>query len=83
MAPRKGLTEIDDVKTKDDEFLRVKEAAKLLGIAPNTLRQWGATQKIPEYRHPANNFRLYKRSELEELVAEIEKSRTGPPGKPR
>jgi len=71
------------VKTKDDEFLRVKEAAKLLGIAPNTLRQWGAARKIPEYRHPANNFRLYKRSELAAIVARIEQSRVEPTTKPR
>ena len=71
------------MKTKDDEFLRVKEAAKMLGVAPNTLRQWGATRKIPEYRHPANNFRLYKRSELEAFIARIEQSRVGPTKKPR
>lgn len=71
------------MKTKDDEFLRVKEAAKLLGVAPNTLRKWGGAGKIPEYRHPANNFRLYKRSELEAFIARIDRSRTGPQVKPR
>jgi predicted site-specific integrase-resolvase len=35
-------------------YLRVKEAAKLLGVSPNTVRAWGAAGKIPEYRHPAN-----------------------------
>ncbi len=49
-------------------FVTVKEAAKLLDVAPNTVRAWGATGKITEYRHPANNYRLYKRRELEKLV---------------
>ncbi|MGZ3396910.1 MAG: helix-turn-helix domain-containing protein, partial [Isosphaeraceae bacterium] len=49
---------------KPDEYLRVKEAATLLGVSPNTIRSWGGEGKIPEYRHPINRFRLYKRAEL-------------------
>ena len=66
------------MKTKNDEFLRVKQAAAMLGIAPNTVRKWGALGKIPEFRHPVNTYRLYKRSDLEELVAQVEQSRTQP-----
>ena len=36
-------------------YLRVKEAAEFLGVAPNTVRSWGQAGKIPEYRHPVNN----------------------------
>jgi DNA (cytosine-5)-methyltransferase 1 len=46
-------------------FVRVKEAAAILDVAPNTVRAWGAAGRIPEYRHPINNYRLYKRDELE------------------
>ena len=58
-----------------DEFLRVKEAAKLLGVSPNTIRAWGGEGKIPEYRHPINRFRLYKREELQGVLRAIEQSR--------
>ena len=38
----------------------------------------GAAGKIPEYRHPANDYRLYRREELENLLRQIEASRTAP-----
>lgn len=52
-------------------FLRVKEAAELLDVSPNTVRAWGASGKIPEYRHPVNKYRLYKRAELERLLRRV------------
>lgn len=56
---------------REEGFLRVKEAAKLLGVAPNTVRAWGAAGKIPEYRHPANNYRLYRQGDLDKLLAKL------------
>jgi len=47
----------------------------MLGVAPNTLRNWDRTGKIHVYRHPINNYRLYKRSDLEALLATIERPR--------
>jgi excisionase family DNA binding protein len=63
------------VLATSSEYLRVKEAARLLGVCPNTIRAWGGEGRIPEYRHPINRFRLYKRKELEEVLAQIEQSR--------
>lgn len=60
-------------------YLRVKEAAALLGVSPNTVRAWGADGKIPEYRHPVNNYRLYRRAELEQILKEVEESRSAAP----
>ncbi len=59
---------------KLDEFLRIKEAARYLGVSPNTLRNWGRSQKINEHRHPVNNYRLYKKSELQRLLRKLEQS---------
>ncbi len=50
------------------EFVTIAEASKLLGVAPNTLRSWGAHGKIEEYRHPMNNYRLYRLDDLQSLV---------------
>ncbi len=53
-------------------FVSVKEASEILDVAPNTVRAWGAGGKITEYRHPANNYRLYKKAELEKLLKEVD-----------
>ncbi|MEX1223676.1 MAG: helix-turn-helix domain-containing protein [Pirellulales bacterium] len=71
---------------KQSGYLRVKQAAQLLGVSPNTVRAWGADGKIPEYRHPVNNYRLYKQEELEQILEKLERSRsseTHGPGKRR
>ena len=57
-----------------ETYVKVREAAKILGVAPNTVRSWGATGKIPEYRHPANGYRMYKRTDLDKLIQELEGS---------
>ncbi len=61
---------------REGGYVRVKEAAQLLGVSPNTVRAWGADRKIPEYRHPVNNYRLYKRKDLEKVLRQLEKSVT-------
>ena len=53
---------------KLDGYLRIKEAAEYLGVSPNTLRNWGRSEKIIEHRHPVNNYRLYKVSDLDRLL---------------
>lgn len=63
------------IMSRDRALIRVKEAAELLEVSPNTIRAWGASGKIPEYRHPVNNYRLYKRNELEGLMKRLDESR--------
>lgn len=58
------------------EYLRIKEAAEYLGVAANTLRNWEAAGKISVYRHPVNNYRLFKVNELDKLLRKTEQSRT-------
>jgi excisionase family DNA binding protein len=58
---------------KLDGYLRIKEAAEYLGVSPNTLRNWGRGGRISEHRHPVNNYRLYKVSELDRLLTRTAK----------
>ena len=53
---------------KLDGYFRIKEAAEYLGVSPNTLRNWGRDGKIAEHRHPMNNYRLYKKTDLTRLL---------------
>lgn len=53
------------------KFLTVKEAAETLGVSPNTVRAWGASGKLPEYRHPLNNYRLFKQTDVERIRLKI------------
>jgi DNA (cytosine-5)-methyltransferase 1 len=56
------------------EYMTIKDAAEYLGVTPNTLRNWGVAGKITEYRHPINNYRLYKPEDLERLLANVKTS---------
>ena len=60
---------------KIDEYLTIKEAARFLGVAPNTLRAWGARGKIPMHRNPINDYRLFRINDLQKLLAKVERSR--------
>ena len=59
---------------KLDGYLRIKEASEYVGVSPNTLRNWGRDGRIQEHRHPVNNYRLYKKTDLEGLLKKTEKS---------
>jgi excisionase family DNA binding protein len=65
------LTEADNSETpKLSEYLTVKEAAEYLGVSASTLRNWDRQGKLKPYRHPVNDYRLYERKRLEELLNE-------------
>ena len=68
---------------KLDEYVRIAEAAEYLGVHHNTLRNWGRNGGIPEYRHPVNNYRLFKVSDLDKLLRKTEQSVTKKTRKPR
>ena len=58
---------------KLSDYLKTADAAVVLGVSPNTIRNWGREDKIPEHRHPINNYRLYRRQDLEGLLKLLQK----------
>lgn len=63
---------------KQDEYLQIADAAEYLGVCKNTLRNWGQAGKLTEYRHPVNNYRLYRTKDLDKL-----RQRIASPSKPK
>ena len=57
----------------DKRYLTIIEAAEFLGVTAQTLRNWDKESKFKPYRHPINNYRLYKKSELDKLLTKIKK----------
>lgn len=57
------------------QYLTIKEAADVLGVAPLTLRNWDKKGKLIAYRHPINNYRMYRLDQIELLLRQTELSR--------
>ena len=51
-----------------NDLLSVSEAASFIGVSASTIRNWDRTGKLKAIRHPMNNYRLYKRRQLEDLL---------------
>lgn len=49
-------------------LLSVKEAASLLGVTPLTLRNWDKSGKLNAMRHPMNNYRVYRKADIDKLI---------------
>lgn len=57
--------------SKKVEYLTVKDASKILGVTPVTLRRWDNAGKLKAKRHPINNYRIYDPVEIETLRKSI------------
>ena len=54
------------------KYLKVKEVAELLDVIPLTLRNWDKSGKLKAYRHPINNYRIYRPEDIELFLRKIE-----------
>ena len=57
---------------KIGDYIMIEEAAVLLGVTPNTLRNWEKMGKIKVYRNPLNKFRLYRLKDLHDILDSIQ-----------
>lgn len=53
------------------EYVKVAEAAKILGVSQGTVRTWAEAGKIPMQKNPANGYRLFRRDDLLEFLDKI------------
>jgi len=56
---------------KISDYLTIKKAAQFIGVHPTTLKNWEKSGKLVSYRHPQNNYRLYRKTDLEALLLSI------------
>lgn len=59
----------------ENKFITIKKTAEILGVSQLTLRNWDNNGKFPAGRHPISNYRVYKVSDIEQLLSEMEVGR--------
>ncbi len=59
-----------DAAGRRDDYLIVSKAAEILGVSTGTLRNWDREGKLKAERNPVNRYRMYRRRDLERLLAE-------------
>ncbi len=72
-------TEVENLR----DFLRISEAAEYLGVSKNTLRNWTNAGKIAVHRHPVNDYRLFKKEELDALLQQLQEPPSSRNRKPK
>lgn len=55
----------------NSKFVQIKEASEMLGVSKLTLRNWDNNGKLLSYRHPINNYRIYKTEDIHRLLKKI------------
>ncbi len=50
------------------EYVKTAEAAEILGVSQTTLRKWAQAGKIAVRKNPANGYRLFLRSDLDDFL---------------
>ena len=51
-----------------NNYVTVREAARMLGVCEATLRRWDKLSKLRAVRHPINGYRLYRVDSLKTLI---------------
>ena len=62
------------------EYLTIRDAAKILGVTAMTLRNWEKKGKLMAYRNPMNNYRVYRRDQLEKVMRKMENTKNATKG---
>ena len=61
------------IKTnKMNKYITIKDASHILGTSKITLRNWDKSGKLKAYRHPFNNYRVYKIEDIDKVLEMIE-----------
>jgi DNA (cytosine-5)-methyltransferase 1 len=59
----------------EHKYLSIKETAQILGVTTLTLRNWDKKGTLTPYRNPVNNYRVYRRDQIDSFMRKIENSK--------
>jgi excisionase family DNA binding protein len=51
-----------------NQYVKVAEAAEILGVSQGAVRTWAEDGKLPVHRNPANGYRLFRRTDLDSFL---------------
>ena len=54
-----------------EHYLTISQAAKMIGVNPQTIRRWDKAGKFVSSRHPINNYRVYTQNQIDTLLQEL------------
>jgi len=57
------------MEKQEEQFLKIREAAKMLGVSPSTLRRWADKKIIKAVRSYKNAHRRFPLSEIQRLLS--------------
>ena len=63
------------------QLISIKKAAEIIGVTPLTLRNWDRDGKLKALRHPMDNYRVYRRQDIEKLILSINETSGRPTAK--
>jgi excisionase family DNA binding protein len=52
------------MKSKLSGYVKVAEAAEILGVSQGAIRSWAEAGKIPMHKYSANGYRFFRRDDL-------------------
>lgn len=53
------------------EHLKISQAADVLGVSPQTLRNWDRQGRLVPQRHPINGYRIYRLAEIQRILRKV------------
>lgn len=53
------------------DFVGISDAARILGVSDQTLRNWDRAGRLRPIRHPINGYRIYRVADLHSLVRQF------------
>lgn len=60
-----------ELSANASNYLSLKQVACLFEVTRATVRRWSNRGIITGYRHPVNNYRLFKVEDVEELLCKM------------